>query len=212
MSVQYTIPFKIQPDFSLAALVVHEGISAAQAALSEPQKWPAQILVLSGAAASGKSHLAANIGRAIFKWDLTERPISNRAEAEVLFHTINEVQAREEKLLILSRVHPNQIYPALLDLDSRLKTAIHVPIVEPKTEDARIAILFKMCADHQLKIDLDTARYIVRRLPQTLAASRMLCELATLNHQKSTLSKVASKPIIEHVQKALGEGSNIFCA
>ena len=205
MAVQYTIPFTVQPDYGLAALVPHAGLAKAQTALASPQDWLAPVLILSGAAASGKSHLAAQVAAEVTRWDLTTHPLHARDQADALFHTLNTVRAHGGRLLILSRRHPNRIYPDLPDLDSRLRAALHIEIEEPKAHEVRQAILFKICADHQLTLDLETATYVLNRLPQSLAALRLFCERAMQSHLKARLSKVAAKPLIQAVQSAMGE-------
>lgn len=205
MSVQYTIPFTVQPDFSAQALIPHAGIAAARPWLGAEAQWPTSTLILSGRAATGKSHLAALATLAacdLTVWDLTTQPLQGMPEAERLFHLINHVQAHHGRLLILSRAHPTEIYPALPDLDSRLKAASHVNLREPEAEAQRQAILFKMATDHQLRLDLTTAAYISARLPQTLAALRSFCTLASQQHLKVKLSKIAAKPLIEAVGQA----------
>lgn len=166
--------------------------------------WPTDTLILSGAPASGKSHLAALGPEDLQLWDLVERPLAARAEAEALFHLLNEVRAQGQRLLILSRQHPTQIYPELPDLDSRLRAANHVTLSEPEDDALRQAILFKIATDHQLRFDLEVADYIVTRLPQTLEALRLFCQLALEQHFKAELSKVAARPLIEEIEARLG--------
>lgn len=204
MSVQYTIPFTVQPDFSAQALIPHAGVQAAQAWLDGTMIWPTNTLVLSGPAACGKSHLAALTSLTIRVWDLVQRPLKTRDTANALFHLINECQAHQRPLLILSRVHPNHIYPDLPDLDSRLRAASHVQIEDPKEETIRHAILFKMATDHQLRLDLDTAAYISTRLPQTLEALWTFCARAAQSNFKAELSKIAARPLIEQIEAELG--------
>ncbi len=208
MTVQYTIPFKVQPDYGLASLVPHAGLVKAQAALANPQDWLVPVLILSGAAASGKSHLAAQVAAEVRLWDLTTHPLHTRERADALFHTLNTLQVNGGRLLILSRRHPNRIYPDLPDLDSRLRSALHMEIEEPRAHEVRQAILFKICADHQLTLDLETATYVLTRLPQSLAALRLFCERALQSHFKARLSKVAAKPLIQAVQSAMGEAGS----
>ncbi len=204
MAVQYTIPFQVSPDFSAQALIAHAGIEAAQGWLARFPDWPTETLIISGAPASGKSHLASTRPEGLLLWDLVERPLTSREEAEALFHLLNQVRVEGQRLLILSRQHPTQLYPDLPDLDSRLRAANHVPLEEPQEDSLREAILFKMATDHQLRFDLEVAHYIVTRLPQTLEALRLFCQLALEQHSKAELSKIAARPLIAEVEAQLG--------
>ena len=204
MTVQYTIPFAAEPDFSAESFIPHGGLEAAQTFLAAYPAWPTSALILSGPAASGKSHLSAPLPATLPIWDLSVRPLENRTEAEALFHLLNEQKHQGGHLLILSRQHPTEIYPGLADLDSRLKAASHVAIAEPKDEAIRQAILFKMCTDHRLKLDLDVAAYVCARLPQTLQALRLFCERAALSNFKESISKIAAKPLVEQIDLELG--------
>ena len=201
--MQYRFPFPIAPDFSAAALIPHAGIAAAQGWLACCPDWPTETLVLSGPAASGKSHLAQLRPAGLLVWDLVDRPLTADNEAEYLFHLLNRVRAEGQQLLILSRDHPTLIYPALPDLDSRLRAANHITLDEPRDARLRTAILFKVATDHQLRLDLEVASYIVTRLPQTLEALRLFCQLALIQHAKATLSKLAARPLIEEVERRL---------
>ena len=205
MAVQYTIPFTFNPDYSHASLISHAGISEAQVILSDPLNWPVPVLILSGDAAVGKSHLAAQVCQTVLQRDLCADPLKSRNQANALFHLINEVHAHDGRLLIMSRQHPNQIYPGLPDLDSRLRAALHFPLKEPVDGKIRHAIFFKICADHHFSLDLATATYALNRLPQSLVALRLFCEQAARTHTKAKLSKVAAKSLIETVQSTLGE-------
>lgn len=207
MTVQYTIPFAVRPDFSRQALIPHRGLEPAQAWLARYPDWPTSTLILSGPAAGGKSHLAAHLPAHVPVWDLSTRPLTNYSEASALFHLINEQQANRAHLVILSRLHPTQIYPDLPDLDSRLKAASHVRLHEPEDAAIRQAILFKMCTDHQLRLDMDVAAYVCMRLPQTLAALRLFCVYALEHHDKAHLSKIAARPLITAITQILEHGA-----
>lgn len=199
MAEQFTIPFAHNPDFSVEALIDHAGLVDARAWLAAYPNWPQGLLVLHGPAASGKSHLAA--GHTGPVWDLVARPLSSRAEAEALFHAINHHRAHGEPLLILSRQRPAAIYPDLPDLDSRLKAAALATLREPKEEEIRQAIFLKLCADYQLRVDMDVVAYACTRLPQSLEALRRFCELAAQQATKGSLSKIAARPLVDAVER-----------
>ena len=202
MAEQFTIPFAHRPDMSAAALIPHPGLAAAQEWLAAYPDWPTPALILHGPAAIGKSHLAASFTDQDFAGDILD--LSPKAltqeTAESLFHRLNHLRAVGGHMLILSRTPGALIYPALPDLDSRLRASSQVALEEPKDETVRQAILFKLCTDHQLRIDMETAAYICTRLPQTVFALDAFCHMAAQQYQRQALTKPSARPLIEKIE------------
>ena len=113
------------------------------------------------------------------------------------------MKAEGGHLLILSRTPAGGIYPALPDLDSRLRASSQVSLSDPKEDEIRQAIFFKLCTDHQLRVDLETAAYVCTRLPQTNEALDLFCRLAGEELRREALTKPAARPLIERCQQLL---------
>ena len=152
--------------------------------------WPANAIALIGPEGSGKTHLAT-------MWAATAgaRVISGHALGEdqllsalatgalvvedgaaatdqrVLFHLIN--LAREEKaFLLFTSCRLPSAWPATIpDLVSRLRALPVVTLQAPDDEMLR-AVIIKIAADRQLKLDESVVRYLSTHIERSFAAAR----------------------------------------
>ena len=200
MAEQFTIPFVHKPDLSGEALIPHAGLSAAREWLAAYPNWPTPALILHGPPASGKSHVSAGFNGPIL--DLSDQPLTHQ-RAEDLFHLLNRLKAEGGHILILAPVFPGQIYPNLPDLDSRLRASSAVGLTDPKEDAVRQAIFFKLCTDHQMRVEMETAAYVCTRLPQTNAALDLFCHRAGQELRQETLTKPAARRVIEALEAEL---------
>ena len=152
-------------------------------------RWPAPGLVVFGPAASGKSHLA-EVWRArsdaarIDRVDLAPNAIGGIAvtravviedadrgiDETALFHLYNILAERQGSLLLTAQAPPARWDLHLADLHSRLAALPAVAIAAP--DDALMqAVLVKLFADRQLRVDPDLVTYLATRLDRSLAAA-----------------------------------------
>jgi chromosomal replication initiation ATPase DnaA len=174
-------------------LVVSDPVSAAAGIIDRWPDWPSPVVIITGPAGSGKSHLA-------HVWQRKSRAVAIRPDGgadavlragegpvlledadrdgfdeTALFHVINAVRSNGTSLLITARGWPVSWNVTLPDLASRLKAATVVEIGPP--DDALLnQILFKLFADRQLLIDDKLAAYIVSRMERSLAAAQSIVE------------------------------------
>ncbi len=158
--------------------------------------WPGPIVLLTGPAGSGKTHLAhiwaaeANAaivpasdlagnravpriapGGAIAVEDVTPEAVP---EAE-LFHLINGVRELGGSLLLTARRRADDWQVGLPDLRSRLRLAAPVTLGAPEDELLR-QVLVKLFADRQLAVDKPVIDYLIARMERSLSAASALVE------------------------------------
>jgi chromosomal replication initiation ATPase DnaA len=153
--------------------------------------WPSRALVLVGPEGAGKSHLAAIwadtagarflAARALAEADLlaalaTGALVVEDAEAgtfdeRALFHLLNLTREEEAFLLLTTRAAPT-VWPVRIpDLASRLRAMPQVALGAP--DDALLrAVLVKLFADRQLRVDDAMVGYIATRIERSFAAAR----------------------------------------
>lgn len=170
-------------------LLIAEPVSAAVAIIDAWPHWPSPVVILTGPAGSGKSHLAsiwreksgaiaihpkagadaamqAAAGPVLFE-DADRRGFDENA----LFHVINSVKENRTSLLMTARLWPMSWSVSLPDLRSRLKAATVVEIGEPD-EDLLGQVIIKLFADRQLNIDDRIVAYIVQRMERSMEAAQ----------------------------------------
>ncbi len=182
--------------------------------------WPAPLLVISGPAASGKSHLAA-VWRELTKAEAIppEMLISRSAEAiaaagqsividnvdlwigteeaeTTLFHLYNIFKEEKRSFLVTSRMTPTQSDFVIPDLASRFRAA-PTATIKPPDDMLLGSVLIKLFADRQLSISNDVIKYILPRMERSFVAARDIVELA----DKKALSqkRAISIPLIRDV-------------
>ena len=158
--------------------------------------WPGPALIVHGPAGCGKTHLARVFqamsgARAITRDMLSSgdphdqmgpapAAVLDGAEEhlrheEALLHLFNWIHQAGSRMLITSLSPPARWPIGLADLGSRLKAATAVGVGAP--DDALIAaVLVKLFADRQLKVDEDVIGYMLSRMERTLDAARRLVE------------------------------------
>lgn len=160
--------------------------------------WPVPFCYLSGAKASGKTHLAyiwaeRNHARFVPAENLTREQVADVvAEGEAtqpwvvenihalrdeaaLFHLINAVREQGGRLLVTSRHAPGFGEVGLKDLSSRLLAMPHCELMLP---DAFLleAVLQKLFDDRQLRVPAEVIRFMAGRMERSYAEARRLVE------------------------------------
>lgn len=158
---------------------------AARDCLALPE-WPTGILVLTGPAASGKSHLAAIWAAdntavayaasdpALAAFAAGTRPLvvtgcdDGFADETALFHLANEARLGVARMLLTGEREPEFWRVSTPDLASRLRGALRARIGDP--DDALVEALFvKHCADRQLEIEAPALRSALARVERSYA-------------------------------------------
>ncbi len=160
--------------------------------------WVSHILILHGASASGKSHLAAvwaNKAKASF-WTsddvlsdktlgtqtslVIERAdllIGDRETETQLFHLYNMAKEKNCSLLMTMGVAPAQLSFCIPDLSSRLRASQAIGIESP--DDTLLsALIVKLFADRQMTITPEVLRYLLPRMDRSFTAARDIVEKA----------------------------------
>lgn len=187
--------------------------------------WPAPLLVISGPAASGKTHLAEvwreKTGAEMIK---PEMLISKGADAisavsetivvdgvdpwlgfreseECLFHLYNIFKDERRTFLITMRMPPSHAEFVIADLASRVRAA---PLADIHPPDDMLlgSVLIKLFSDRQLTVGHDVIRYILPRMERSFAAARDIVGLADKMalSQKRRISVPLMRDVMAHMQ------------
>jgi DnaA regulatory inactivator Hda len=185
---QLPLPFVPSPRFAAEDFCAAPSNEAARAWLDRTADWPGHRLLLWGAAGCGKTHLlhiwAARLGA-----DLLAGPslhgllelgsgrgiaidaADTTGDETALFHLLNAAGEAGRPALLAGRTPPSRWTIGLPDLASRLRAITAVEIGPPEDELLR-ALLARLLADRQLRIDKAVQNWLLHRLPRTAAALR----------------------------------------
>jgi chromosomal replication initiation ATPase DnaA len=155
--------------------------------------WPARAVALVGPEGSGKSHLAA-----IWAKSAGARAISSHAidaaglptalatgalviedlqpgacDDAALFHLLNLAREQGDFLLITARTPPSGWTVRLRDLASRLR-ALPVVTLMPPDDTLLRAVLVKLFADRQLRVDEELIAFLLARIERSFAGARAI--------------------------------------
>ena len=152
--------------------------------------WPANAVVLVGPEGSGKTHLAtiwaaAAGARVISAHALNEGALraalatgalvvedaAATSDERALFHLINLAREENAYLLFTARTAPSAWPIAIADVASRLRAMPAVVLQAP--DDAMLrAVIVKLAADRQLKLDEAVVSYLSTHIERSFAAAR----------------------------------------
>jgi chromosomal replication initiation ATPase DnaA len=183
-----------QPAMTRADFLVGDANRAAVALFDRWPDWPGEVVVVSGPAGSGKTHLvevwraasgaAAVPAQSIDQWTvdrLLAGPLAvedldaGSIDEPAMFHLINLTRERKGSLVITSRRPPAAIAWTVPDLASRLRAAHAVTLGVPD-DDLLRRVLVKLFADRQLAVDRAVIDYVVTRMERSLAAANSVVE------------------------------------
>ena len=219
MPEQLTFDLPAKTAFGRDDFFVSPANAPAVEAIEGWQGWPQQKLLLCGPEGAGKSHLAhiwAGIahGRVVMARDVTNdqtdtlahgplcvenvHSITGDAAAErTLFHLHNLLQQRGVPLLMTGRGLVSEWGIALPDLASRLLAGNTVRLQAP--DDGLLsALLVKLFADRQLRVEPGLISYLLPRMDRSFAfARKLVAELdrQALQQKRSIGVKMAGKTL-----------------
>ncbi len=192
---QLPLPFVHEPSFAGEDFLIAACNRDAVVWLQRWPDWPSPALVVYGPAGCGKSHLAriflARTGGvlvtdAMLAEDAPERiaghgvlviedaeRVIDAGHALSLLHLYNLACERGDRLVLTARRPPRQWTMHLADLRSRLLAATAVAIGAPD-EALMAAILVKLCADRQLRLEGEMIAFMQTRMERSFAAARRL--------------------------------------
>ena len=176
--------------------MVSRSNEAALALVEAWPTWPTSAIIVTGPSGSGKSHLvnvwrtrsAADVvcaGR--LSEDAVRRFASSAALAvedldqgiadeRVLFHLLNLAREHKLSLLLTARRAPGEFDMLLPDLRSRVRALPHAPIAPPD-QCVIGALLVKLFADRQIRIEPHVVAYIARHIDRSAEAAQRIVAL-----------------------------------
>jgi len=183
------------PSFAREDFLAGPSNAAALGLIERWPDWPDRLLVLAGPEGSGKSHLAAiwaaaagarfvaaralgeaNLPAALSTGALVIEDVAGEAVDErALFHLINLAREEGAFVLLTALTAPAGWTLRLADLASRLR-ALPVLVLGPPDDALLRALLVKLFADRQLKVDESLMAYLMIRIERSFAAARAFVE------------------------------------
>lgn len=187
---QIPLALAFRPSLSRGDFFITQSNEAAVAMIDKWPNWGSHLLVLQGAAASGKTHLAAvwqekTGARKIAAQDIADisHPLSpiiidgvdtwlgDRDFEIALFHLHNIISESQQSLMLTTRAAPSHIDFVLPDLASRMRGGALAQIAPP--DDALLAaVLTKLFYDRQIDVGEEVISYILPRMERSFAAAR----------------------------------------
>lgn len=204
-------------------LVAESNLSAVNWIDGWPKSWSTPVLIITGAAASGKSHLAnvwkdmaqatqiapdmlvnhtaeniAQMGKHLLI-DGVDLWLGDRTAETTLFHLYNMFKEEGRTMLVTMRMNPAQADFAIADLASRWRGSPLAVIKEP--DDLLLqAVLVKQFSDHGLKIEEGVINYVLPRMERSFKAAYDIVALA------SEMAMAEKKPVsVSLMRKVLAE-------
>lgn len=192
---QLTLAFAHPPQYGRESFLPGGSNRAALALLDRWPEWPAPVVVLSGPAGSGKTHLAhiwaaqagagllraENLGHANAPGMVAGSGLAvddvrpGDVPEPALFHLINSAKEQGAGLLITSRQPAAAWRLGLADLRSRLRMAAPAHLDAPD-DDLLRQVLVKLFADRQLIVDRAVVDYLLVRMERSLDVAGSIVE------------------------------------
>lgn len=187
---------------------------AALALVERWPEWPARVAAIVGPRGAGKSHLAAiwaeragarivagaaltraGVPIALATGALVVEDLAPGADEAALFHLLNLAREDEASILFTGAQRLDGPGFALPDLVSRLRAVPAATLARP--DDALLsAVLIKLFADRQLRVDEGVVAYLVPRMERSLAAARAIVarlDAAALSRGRAVSRQLAAE-------------------
>ena len=205
------------PSFDPDDFLVSPANAAAHDLVTAWPDWPSRTLLLVGPAGAGKSHLAAiwagqaearpftpdalealTAGAALLLEDADRAALPEAA----LFHLLNLVEEARGWLVVTARAAPDQWGVRTPDLLSRLRRAPIAAIGHPDEALLR-AVLVKLFADRQIRIDAEVVAYAALHCEQSLDAVARF--VAVMDEASLAEGRRITRPLAAKTLAALAE-------
>lgn len=186
---QYSLPLPLDSVFLSGNFVVSGCNDLAHRWITRWPDWPANALYIYGPHGCGKTHLAhiwAEKTGAQFLLDRLDATLSEQGNPALilenieqsgneaaLFHLLNHTKQLHRPLLITSSFSAASLPFTLPDLLSRLKSLPNAEIFAPD-DIALAAVLRKLFADRQLKVEAGVINYLLARSERSFSAASEL--------------------------------------
>lgn len=200
--------------------IVTESNRLAVAQLDKWPHWPARVLVLQGAAGSGKTHLAqiwaqksqavmiasgklaANLPALLQHQHIvvenTDALYGDEVGEQALFHLCNHAMQGGAMLLTVA-TPPAAATIQLPDLRSRLRAYPLLSLAPP--DDALLAaLLVKQFSDRQLRVGQEVVDYLLPRIERSAAAAAAIVQ--ALDETALTRRQAVTVPLVRAVLEA----------
>lgn len=185
---QLAFPFPQHATYAAAAFIPTPANAEACTWLDHPQNWPGLRMALYGPEGSGKTHLlhafAERHRATLLPGEAVRRLIDMprygglavddadaAPEPEALLHLLNAAAEAGIPVLLAGRTPPAHWPATLPDLTSRLRATTAVALGQPD-DDLLRALLTRLLAERQLRVDPAIHDYLLARLPRHGAALR----------------------------------------
>ena len=221
---QIPLDFGCEPAFSAEDFLVADCNAEAYDWICRWPEWPSFALALVGPAGCGKSHLAHVFAKQSGAWvvpasKLNVDVVPQMAEASALvvenadrgvnepalFHLFNLLRETGRWLLLTGIEAPARWPVTLPDLRSRLSS---IPVTAIRSADSSLlqAILLKLFADRQLRVNPDILTYILPRMERSFEAARTL--VAAIDQAAMALQRPVTIPLVRQVLSDLSPSAD----
>jgi chromosomal replication initiation ATPase DnaA len=220
---QLTLKLAPDPGYERENFFISQSNQQAFAMVELWPSWPDTLLILTGPAGAGKSHLGAiwaarasaaiHSASALAAVDVDASAASGplfiedadaigRAEAQ-LFHLVNLMRERGQALVLTARTKPDCWNLRIADLLSRLRLAPSVAIGAPDDELMQ-AVLLKLLIERQLVVDTGIISYVALRLERSLDAARSFVDVLDREAlaRQSRITKVIAGDVLSAMRGA----------
>ncbi len=213
---QLGLPFPQADYYRPQDFLPDDSNAEARAWLAEPRRWPHHRLALHGDHGTGKTHLlhvfAASHGATLLQGGAIrhlpaapDAPLAiddadDAADPRALLHLLNAAAERRLPVVLACTVPPARWPGVLPDLDSRLRATIAVGIGQPGDALLR-ALLARLIADRQLRVDPSVHEYLIARLPRSCQAMREAA--ARLDRASLAIGRRVTRPLAAGVLAGL---------
>ena len=218
MHPQLILEFEHRPALSGEDFLVTDCNAEAIEWIDQWPQWSEPVVSIYGPAGCGKTHLASVfshlsgatlLSEAELRGGILPEPAEGSAwivegadqlldsdTQEPLLHLYNSVRECGGGLLLTGRTPASRWPTGLKDLSSRLRS---IPAIEigPPDDNLMVALLVKLFADRQLRVDDKVLSYMLSRMERSFEAARLL--VAEIDRVSLAEGRKISRPLISKI-------------